>query len=297
MRKLIFIALALLSSPLWATVNVLATVPEWASLVRELGGERVRVYEATNALQDPHHIEARPSLIARVRSAQLVVAVGADLEIGWLPILLRESGNNLIQPGQPGYFEAAAQIRLRDVPAHVDRSMGDVHPQGDPHLHLDPRNIPAVARALSARLSRLDVEGAPFYQLRLESFLQRWSQATQRWEVLAAPLRGRRFLQQHRSFGYLANWLGLENVGELEPKPGVEPGSAYLASLVRGQQGNPATYILRAAYQADGAGRWVSEQTGIPLVTLPYTVGGSDGAQDLFGLFDDTLNRLRSVLR
>jgi zinc/manganese transport system substrate-binding protein len=292
-----FLCLGLLSGPVFAALNIVATVPEWGALAQEIGGERVTVFTATSALQDPHHIEARPSLIARARSAQLLIATGADLEIGWLPILLRESGNRQILPGQAGYLEAASQVKLRDIPLSVDRAMGDVHPAGDPHFHLDPRNIPPVARALAERLAQIDPAGAKIYQDNLARFQERWQAAIRRWEAESASLKGLRFLQIHRSFNYLAYWLGLENGGELEPKPGVEPGSGHLSRIVAGQKAAPAALILRAAYQNDHAGRWVSEQTGIALVTLPYTVGGTPEARDLFGLFEATISALKGAAR
>jgi zinc/manganese transport system substrate-binding protein len=170
--------------------------------------------------------------------------------------------------------------------------MGDVHAAGDPHFHLDPRNILPVAEALAGRLARIDPAGAENYRGNLARFRARWQEAIVRWEAKGASLKGLAFLQIHRSFGYLAHWLGLENRGELEPKPGVEPSSGHLSRIVASQQNAPAAAILHAAYQDDSAGRWVSEHTGIPLLTLPYTVGGSPEAGDLFSLFDDTLARL-----
>jgi zinc/manganese transport system substrate-binding protein len=288
------LCLCALPAPAASAVNVLTTVPEWAALAREIGGERVAATSATSALQDPHRIEARPSLIARARAADLLLATGAELEIGWLPVLLRESGNRRIQPGRDGYLEAASLLRLRDVPETVDRAMGDVHATGDPHFHLDPRNIPPVAVALTERLARIDPAGAESYRANLASFRTRWREAIARWEAEGARLTGMPFLQAHRSFGYLAHWLGLENRGELEPKPGIEPGAAHLGRIVASQRNAPAAAILRAAYQDESAGRWVSARTGIPLVMLPYTVGGTPEAKDLFGLFDDTLARLKA---
>ena len=150
--------------PAHAELKVLATTPEWAALLRELGGDKVDVYAATSAFQDVHRVDAKPSLVARARNAGLVVATGADLEIGWLPVLLRESGNARIQPGGPGYFEATGYLHLLEIPASVDRSMGDVHPLGNPHVHLDPHNIALVAAALSARLAVIDAANAKVYE-------------------------------------------------------------------------------------------------------------------------------------
>src|SRR5882724_2251097 len=176
--------------PAQAALKVLATTPDWGALVRELGGDKVNVYTATSAFQDVHRIDAKPSLVARARSADLVVATGAELEIGWLPVLLQESGNGKIQPGGPGYFEAASQLSLLEVPGSVDRSLGDIHPLGNPHAHLDPHNIAAVATALTTKLAMLDGANAPFYKQRGADFQARWKAATARWEVQAAPLKG-----------------------------------------------------------------------------------------------------------
>ena len=180
-RKLIWRLVALLfvlaAAPASAAFNVFASVPEWAALAREIGGERVNVSAATNALQDPHRVDAKPSLNARARGAQLVLATGAGLEVGWLPVVLRESGNAGIQPGQPGYLEAAGLVRLLEVPARLDRADGDVHPGGNPHLHLDPRNIQKVADALAARLAQLDPAGAAVYKANHARFSERWKAA------------------------------------------------------------------------------------------------------------------------
>src|SRR5437867_9488872 len=160
--------------PAVAALNVFATVPEWGALVEELGGDKVKVYIATNALQDPHHVEAKPSLIARARAADLMVATGAELEIGWLPLVTQQAGNPKIQPGKPGYFEAASYVTLLEKPTRLDRAEGDVHPGGNPHIQTDPRNIARVAAPLAARLAELDPENAAFYQARYKAFAARW---------------------------------------------------------------------------------------------------------------------------
>lgn len=298
MRKLLCLWLLTGSSLLaHAELRVFATVPEWGALVKEIGGERVTVYTATHAQQDPHRIEARPSLLAQARRADLLVATGADLEAGWLPVVQRESGNAAIQPGRPGYFEAASRVRLLDVPAVLDRAHGDVHAAGNPHLHLDPRNVLAVGEGLARRLGELDPPQAAAYQAAFRDFAGRWQAAIGRWEKQGAALRGVPVLVHHQSFVYLSHWLGLREVGMLEPKPGVEPSSGHLMSLLARQQGQPARMVLRAAYNSDTASQWVAGKTGMPVVLLPYTVGGSPAAGDLFGLFDDTLQRLLQALR
>jgi zinc/manganese transport system substrate-binding protein len=297
MRILFCLLLALAALPARADLNVFATVPEWAALAREIGGDKLRIYSATTAFQDPHRIEARPSLLAQARRADLVVAAGADLETAWLPLVLRDSGNAAIQPGRPGYFEAAAQVRRLDVPAVVDRAHGDVHAAGNPHIHLDPRNVLKVGEVLTARLAELDAANAAAYRAGYAAFATRWQAAVARWEKEAAPLKGTPVLVHHASFAYLSHWLGLVEVGALEPKPGIEPTASHLGTLLAQQQAKPARMVLRTAYQPDGPSRWIASKTGMPAVLLPYTVGGTPEAKDLSGLFDDTVQRLLKAAR
>lgn len=289
LAALVFAAFA---APALAVLNVFASVPEWGALAEELGGEQVKVYTATNALQDPHHIEARPSLIARARRADLVVATGAELEVGWLPLVLQQSGNARVQPGKAGYFEAAQYVRMLEKPDRLDRAEGDVHPAGNPHIQTDARNIARVAAPLAARLAELDPANAAAYQARHKAFLSRWSTAIANWERQAAPLRGLPILVQHKAFAYLEDWLGLKQIAALEPKPGVEPTTAHLSAVLAKLQQQPVKMVLRAAYQSDRASQWIAERARINVVVLPFTVGGDEAAKDLFGLFEDTIQRL-----
>lgn len=287
----------LIAFPAMAEIKVFACEPEWSALVQELGGDKVTVFTATTALQDPHHIEARPSLIARLRQADLLVCTGAELEAGWLPALLRQAGNAAVQPGKAGYFEAANYVRKLEIPARLDRAEGDVHAAGNPHIQTDPRNIGAVATALARCLAEIDPAGANLYQTRQRNFAQRWDVAIKRWEQQAAPLKGVHIVVQHKGFPYLENWLGLRQVAALEPKPGVEPTSAHLTEVLEQLQRQPAKMILRAAYSDDRSSEWLAGRAGIPAVVLPFTVGGSDKAKDLFGLFDDTVQQLLGALK
>ena len=275
-----------------AAVNVLACEPEWAALASELGGDKVKASSATGALQDPHRIEPRPSLIARTRNADLLVCTGLELEIGWLPVLLQQSGNAKLLPGQPGYFESGMQVPRLDVPTRLDRAEGDVHAAGNPHIQLDPRNIATVAAALAQRLAQIDPANAATYQSRQADFARRWNAAIAKWSEQAAPLKGAAIVEHHKNLEYLMNWLGMHAVGTLEPKPGVEPSAAHLAELAAQLQRTPAKMVVRAAYQDGRASQWLSEHAHIPAVTLPFTVGGDDAAKDLFSLFDDTVHRL-----
>ena len=275
-----------------AQLSVFATVPEWGALAEELGGDKVKVYAATTALQDPHRVEARPSLIARARSADLVVSTGAELEVGWLPLVIQQAANAKLRPGSPGYFEAASFVPLLGKPARLDRSEGDIHPQGDPHIQTDPRNIARVAEALATRFAQLDPPNAAHYQERLRKFSERWKADVARWERAAAPLRGVPVVVQHKGFSYLIAWLGMKEVAALEPKPGMEPTSSHLSEVLATLERRPAKMVLRAAYQGDRASQWLAQRAKLAPVTLPFTVGGTEGAKDLHGLFEDTIQRL-----
>ncbi len=291
-RSVLTLLILTVTLPAHAALKILATTTDWGALARELGGDKVNVYVATSALQDVHRVEAKPSLVARARTADLVIATGGELEVGWLPVLIQESGNSRIQVGAPGYFEAVSPLSLLEVPSRLDRSMGDIHPLGNPHVHLDPHNIALVAKALTARLSAIDAGNAQYYAQRGSDFDARWTQAISRWESKAAPLKGVPVVVIHRDQAYLCHWLGMPELASIEPKPGLPPTAAYLASLVTRLSASPPRMILRNAYNDSKAVNWLSERIHAPVVLLPYSVGGAPEARDLFGLFDDTLNRL-----
>jgi zinc/manganese transport system substrate-binding protein len=294
---LVVMVMSLVSTSAAAALNVFACEPEWAALVKELAGDKANVYVATTALQNPHRIEARPSLIARARRADLLVCTGAELEVGWLPLVQTQSANPAIQNGRPGYFEAARQIALLEVPQRLDRSQGDVHAAGNPHVHLDPRNIAKIAVVLAERMAELDRAEAAHYRGRAKSFLERWQQATARWEREGAALKGTPVVVYHRDLTYLLQWLGMREVGALEPKPGLPPTTGHLSELVTRLAQDPPKAVLRSAYNDPRPAEWLSERLKTPVVILPYTVGGTPKARDLFGLFDDTLARLIAASR
>lgn len=297
MKKLLFVLFSIFSFAAHADLKVFASVPEWGALAKEIGGKRVDVFTATGGLQDPHHVEARPSLIARARNADLVVATGAELEIGWLPVVLRDSANPRIQPAQPGYFEAARSVRMLEVPTRLDRAEGDVHPGGNPHIQTDPRNFLKIGEALAARMAQLDAANAADYQAGYRAFAERWRAAIAKWEAAAAPLRGVRVVTQHKAFPYLYDWLGIVEVGTLEPKPGVEPSAASLAQVVANVEPQKPRMVIRAAWNSPRPAQWFSEHAKVPPVVLPFTVGGDDRATDLFALFDDTIALLLNAAK
>lgn len=285
-------AASLFSVSAHAALNVLACEPEWEALTKEIGGDKVKVSSATNGLQDPHRIEARPGLIARTRNADLLVCTGLELEVGWLPVLVQQSGNAKIAAGQPGNFEAGSFVPRLDVPGKLDRSEGDVHAAGNPHIQQNPHNIALVAAALAKRLAQLDPADAAYFQARQADFSARWNAAMLKWEKQAAPLRGVAVVEHHKNMEYLMNWLGMRQVGTLEAKPGVEPSAAHLGELLAQLQRQPAKMVIRAGYQDARASQWLSDHAKIPAVLLPFTVGGDAKATDLFSLFDVTVQRL-----
>ncbi len=284
-------------SPAYANLNVFTCEPEWAALATEIGGDKVSVYSATTGGQDPHQVQARPGLIARARNADISVCTGAELEIGWLPQILTQTSNQKIRPGAPGSFEAASFINLLEVPSRLDRAEGDIHAAGNPHVQTDPGNILKVAKPLADRFAQLDPANAQVYASRLADFTMRWQAAMTKWQAQAAPLKGVPIAVEHQSWIYLENWLGLKRIVALEPKPGVPPSSGYLAQVVDTLQKTPAKMVIRAAYEDDRPSLFISDKVHIPSVTLPYTVGGTDGAKNLFSLYDDTLNRLLAAAK
>ncbi|WP_096703451.1 zinc ABC transporter substrate-binding protein [Magnetospirillum sp. 15-1] len=273
-------------------LDVFACEPEWGALATEIGGDAADVFTATTARQDPHQIQARPALIARLRAADLVVCTGAELEIGWMPVLLRQGANAKVQPGSPGYFEAASAVRLLDIPTRLDRADGDVHAAGNPHIQTAPANIRAVGIALALRMAEIDPGHAALYRERERAFRARLDAAMARWTTEAAPLRGSAVAVQHRDWRYLLDWLGMTEAATLEPKPGVPPSAGYLAGIIDGLPGKNVRMILYAAYQDAKPSEFVAAKTGIPAVELPFTVGGTDQAGDLIALYDDTIGRL-----
>ncbi|HQW81502.1 MAG: zinc ABC transporter substrate-binding protein [Rhodanobacteraceae bacterium] len=296
-RSLLLLCLtATLSLPASAKIRVFVCEPEWGALVTELAGDSVDLDVATSALQDVHQIEAKPSLIAKLRRADLLVCSGGGLEAGWLPQLIRQAGNAKVASGN-GAFMAVAQVNTLERPSQLDRAAGDLHPEGNPHIQMDPHRVLQVATALTTRLQQVDAANAAVYTQRLADFSSRWSAAILRWQDRAAPLRGRNIVVHHKSWVYLEEWLGLKEIGALEAKPGVPPTSAHLSGLVATTQSSDTLVIVRAAYQDAKASRWLSERTAVPAVSLPLTVGGDERATDLFGLFDSTIDLLLGAIK
>jgi len=288
-------AFAFAFAPRALAVEIFACEPEWAALARALAPQ-ARVFSATHARQDPHHIEARPSLIAALRRADLAVCTGASLEEGWLPMLQRRSGNPATQDGRPGMFYAAQVVELARALPNADRSLGHVHAEGNPHFHLDPHRLQQVAAALAERLALIDAARATSYRERHAQWARDWQQRIRRWQTQAAPLRDRVVVAQHADFGYLWDWLGIHQIADLEPLPGMPPTVAHLQQVLDDVRAAPPGAIVQTLYQDPQSGRWLASRIGVPLLTLPSTVTQEPPSDDLAGLFDMLIERLIQAL-
>lgn len=277
-----------------ASLNVFACEPEWAALAKALGGDKLTLYAATTSMQDPHHIQARPSLIAKARRADLLICSGAELEAGWLPLLLRKSANAKIQQGQPGSFLAADFVKKMGVPEKIDRSLGDVHAEGNPHIHTNPDHVLTVAKALARRLAELDNDNADFYLSRLTNFETHWASSILGWKEKTASIRAANIVTHHTYWTYLNQWLGMNVIATLEPVPGVSPSSSHLAKLKKQLAQRDIKMILRVNYASERPAHWLADQINVPVVALPATVDYQAG-QTLSQWFDIVITRLSSV--
>ncbi len=284
-----FIILFCIQSQAFAALNIFVCEPEWESLANEIGQERVSVYSATKPGEDPHDIDVRPSLIGRLKSADLLFCTGAGLEQSWLPKLIAKADNPKLDKAKPGYLMAADTVTLLE--AIGSHETGN-HAEGNPHLHLNPHNISQVAKQLLQRLKVIDPGNAASYQHNADRFMQRWQQAIKTWEQRAQPLQGMAIVVNHENWAYLNDWLKLRQVTALESQPGVAPSSAYLAGVLVLIRSLPTQMIVTSAHQEPRAVKWLAGKTGLPIIILPYTVGGNEQAKDLFGLFDSTLDTL-----
>jgi zinc/manganese transport system substrate-binding protein len=286
----------------WATQlqaqTIFACEPEWAALTRVLLPQAT-VHVATHAQQDPHHIEARPALIAQLRAADAAICTGAELESGWLPTLQQRAGNARVQDGAPGMFYTASAVQLMDAqPDAASNPLskafeGDVHALGNPHFHADPRRLLEISEAWSQRLQQLFPAQQPDIRQRSMQFQQRWRERIQLWQQRAAPLRGARVVAQHSSYAYLWRWLGMQQVADLEPKPGLSPTPGHLQRLLDGLRTQPPMAIVISSYQDPRAARWLAQQLAqqgqkVPVHQLAATVLDAQ-APDALALWFDSL--------
>lgn len=293
--KLILVGMGLLlaaPTSAYAKVNIFACEPEWAALATEVGGEYIKVKSATHALQDPHYVRAKPSLLSSMRKADIVICSGADLEVGWLPILLQKAGRSQVQKGAIGHLMAAKHVSLLDKPKVVDRSHGDVHADGNPHLHLNPKNIELVAKELSKRLQAINPENSDSYKEKLNKFTAKWAQETEKWKEKADSLNGSQIISHHKSWAYLLGWLKINEAATLEAVPGQEPTVKHLQALIQTAKAEKPFAIIRSPYNKEDASVWLSEKTGIKQSEIPFTIYKEKGVNTLFDLYDTIIEEL-----
>ncbi|MBL6784748.1 MAG: zinc ABC transporter substrate-binding protein [Rickettsiales bacterium] len=294
MLKLFYLIVAIsfmAPSSLWAKVNIFACEPEWAALTKEIGKSKVKVFSATNAFQDPHYIQARPSLIAKIRKADLLVCSGASLESGWLPLLLNH-GSKQIQPNQIGNIMSDHYVETIEKPEKLDRAHGDIHFEGNPHTHLNPYNILIIAKEISARLSNLDSENSDFYKNNETDFANRWNSAILNWQKKAKALQGLKVISYHKSFSYFFAWLNIDNVASLEAKPGIPPTIKHLEKILKIVKQDNVKLTVLSPYDPLDSAKWMQKQTDLKYIILPYTIGGNSEVIDLFSLYDNSIELL-----
>ena len=272
---------------------IFACSPEWASLAKEIvGDDTANIYSATGAKEDAHYVSARPSLLAKMRTSDFVFCTGADLEIGWLPLLLRSAASSKIQRGEKSYFEAVSSLNnLLEVPNSLDRIQGDIHAQGNPHIHLNPYNILKVALSFTHRMQTLYPQHHNLYQERYTSFKNKLQRNISKWEAMASPLKGLKFIEYHTHYSYLAQWIKLKKVASIEKKPGIPPTPNHLTQLVETVKRHKVIIITNPQI-SNKYFKWLNKKTNAPICDIPFQVGATPTAQDIFKLFDETIIKL-----
>jgi zinc/manganese transport system substrate-binding protein len=279
-------------------LNVVATTEDLATVAREIAGDRAEVESIARGYQDPHFVEAKPSFILRLQRADLLVVVGRELEVGWLPPLVQQSRNAKIQPGAPAYLDASLQARILDIPqGQVTRAMGDVHPQGNPHYWLDPENGKVIARAVAGKLSELRPNDKAYFDQRLTDFSRRIDEAEKGWLATLAPFKGLKVVTYHRSYTNFADRFGLEVIGYVEPRPGIPPTPQHTLDLVNEMSRQKVNLILVEPYFDLKTPNASARQTGGQVVVLPPSVGGTKDVPDYFKLFDNAVKLVADAAR
>jgi zinc/manganese transport system substrate-binding protein len=294
---LFFVVLSILSSPSyakrWAKLDIFACTPEWGSLAQEIAGDRANIFIATTARQDPHYIAVKSSVVNEVLRADLIFCTGAAMESSWLPAILEKANEPSIQPGEIGNLAAADYVARLEIPKdNVDVNRGDTHPDGNPHIHLNPHNISLVAKEFLNRVTLLDEENANYYQARYDDFMLRWNHAIIVWEEHAARLENVPVIIAHNNWAYLIDWLGLRVIAKLEEKPGNMPSRKYMLNVLNLVRANRADFIIFASFDNTRIINWTRVRTRTMPLNLPYTVGGNPRVKNLFDLYNETLKLL-----
>ncbi len=282
--------------PLLATLHVVSSIATLGSLAREVGGDRVEVQSLGKGYQDPHFIEPKPNLMLVLNRADLLLYVGLELEIGWLPPLILGSRNPRIQNGEPGNMDCSRVIPVLDVPTtKVDRSMGDIHPAGNPHYWLPPGNAKLIAQEIANRLQQIDPEGAATYQKNLAAFLAKVDAKEKQWAPMVAKMKGTKVTTYHKSWSYVSAWLGMEEVGYVEPKPGIPPDPSHLAHLIGQMKAAGATLLLMESFYSRSVASLVADKAGAKLLVLPTDLKAQPGIDSWFDLAERVLTEIASA--
>lgn len=292
-------ALIVSSAPVraFAKLKVVASIPDFSALAQEVGGDLVEAQTIARGDQDPHYLEPKPSFAILLNKADLLIQAGLELEVGWLPVLITQSRNPKIQPGSQGFLNAAEGVNILDIPTgSVNRSMGDVHPDGNPHYWLNPKNGLIIAKKISERLAQLDPANAAKYAGNEKAFEQRLTQKIAQWEKEVAPLKGKNIVTQHKSFTYFVDWTGMTVTGLIEPKPGIPPSPAHLLSLIQLIQSEKIPLIITENYYDPKPSNELAEKTGAKVLFLPTSVGGEAGIKTYEDLFDSLIQKLKGAL-
>ena len=300
MRLLCSVSLAVLAAVprAGAAVNVVATTEDLAVLAREVGGDRVKVEALARGYQDPHFVEAKPSLILKLHSADLLVLVGRELEIGWLPPLIQQSRNAKVQAGAEGYLDASLSVKILEIPTgQITRAMGDVHPLGNPHYWLDPGNGRHVAKAIVDKLSRMAPADAGYFVSRYADFDKRLAEAEKRWDALMAPYKGVKIVTYHRSWPNFTDRFGLDVVGYVEPKPGIPPSPRHTLALIAEMRRLSVKIIVVEPYFDLKTPNSVARETGARVLVLAPSVGAEPKVTDYIKLFDHDVNLVVSAIK
>ncbi len=279
-----------------AALQVVTTTEDLAAIARAVGGDHIKVESLTPGSRDPHFAEAKPSMIRKVYGADLLLLIGAEMEIGWLPLLLRSGRNSQVLSGNPGYLDLSRTITLLGKPTGpVSRDMGDVHAQGNPHYWLDPENGLLMAQAISERLVALDPDHSNAYRSNLASFQQRLTNKIKEWQITLAPLKGSEVIAYHTSLIYLASAFGFQIVDEVESKPGIAPTAAHLNQLIKRIEDDQIKLLIMEPYYEQRSAKFLQDKTGIRIGVIPQSVGAKSGIDDYIQLFDAIVSALKQT--
>lgn len=294
MRELLFVLLLLILGVNFAKaeLKVITTYPYIASITSQIAGGKAKVEFLAEGNLDPHFIVPKPSLVVKLRDADLLIINGAGLEVGWLPPLISQANNPNINPSSSGFLDLSAFVNLIDKPENVSRAAGDVHPEGNPHFYLDPYNIPILADVITEKLCKLDGKNCDTYRANNKSFKEKWQSKLKDYSIKMSMLKGKKVVQYHKLYDYLINRYQLKLIGNLEPLPGIPPNARHIDSLIDKAKTDGLDIIMQDVYHSQKPARFLSEKTSAKMVIVPHDVGSVPEAKDIFSLFDEIVKRL-----